>query len=179
MGIKLIEAMKEVKHTLRKMEDTKKKVAMYCADLDCMQPTYGSADEQKKKVSEWLQMYHDLALNLTDLKRNIQNTNLNTNVTIKVGDNNITRSIAEWVIRRREIIDLEIAVYSSLSDRGLADKSLLVRGGLDDKKVRDARVRFYFDASERDKNLETLKTEKESIDKALEIINATTELLVK
>jgi hypothetical protein len=177
--MKLIEAMKSVKHTLRKMEDLKKKIAMYCADLDCMQPTYGGADEQKKKISEWLQMYHDLALELTTLKRDIQNTNLNTPVVLKVDDNQVTRSIAEWVIRRREIIDLEIAVYSSLSDRGLADKSLLVRGGLDDKKVRDARVRFYFDASERDKKLEVLKSEKEKIDTTLEIVNATTELLVK
>lgn len=177
--MRLIEAMKSVKHTLRKMEDLKKKVSMYCADLDCMQPTYGDANEQKKKVSEWLQMYHDLALKLTEIKRDIQNTNLNTPVTIKVGDDPVTRSIAEWVIRRREIIDLEVALYSVLSDRGLADKSLMTRSMLEDNKVKNARVRFYFDASERDKRLETLKTEKESIDTTLETINATTEVITK
>lgn len=175
--MKLIEAMKSVKHTLRKMEDIKKKIAIYCADLDCMQPTYGSAEEQKKKIAEWLQMYHDLALNLTTLKRDIQNTNLNTVVTIKIDEKDVTHSIAEWIIRRREIIDLELSVYGSLGDRGLADKGLITRG-IEDKNIRNARVRFYFDASERDKNLEILKTEKESIDKTLEIVNATTELLV-
>lgn len=177
--MKLIEAMKQQKHTLRKMEDLRKKIAMYCADLDCMQPTYGTAEEQKKKVGEWLQMHHDLALELTNIKRKIQLTNLNTPVEIKVGDNTITRSIAEWVIRRREIIDLEVQSYSILTDKGLADRSMLMRSGVSDDKVRQARVRFYFDASERDKNIETLKTEKESIDKALEIANATTELCEK
>jgi hypothetical protein len=160
------------------MEDLRKKISMYCADLDCMQATYGDADSQKKKVSEWLQMHHDLALNLTKLKKDIQRTNLETNVTIKIGDEPVTRTISEWVIRRREIIDFEIQSYSILSDRGLSDKSMLVRG-LDTDKVKQARVRFYFDASERDKQLELLKTEKESIDKVLEIANATTDVIEK
>ena len=168
--------MKDQKYTLRKMEDLRKKISMYCADLDCMQPTYGSAEEQSKKVSEWLQMHHDLALQLTDLKRKIQKTNLNIPVMIKVGDVDITRSIAEWVIRRREIIDLETQSYSILSDRGLSDRSIMMRS-VDSDKVKNARVRFYFDASERDKKLEILKNEKESIDKALEITNAITDLI--
>lgn len=176
--MKLVEAMKDTKGALRKMEDLRKKISQYCADLDCMQPTYGSPEEQKKKISEWLQSHNDLAFKLTDLRKAIQLTNLQTSVTIKVGDNDVTRSIAEWVIRRREIIDFQLLAYNDLSDKGLADRGLRAMGNIDEaKKLSTARVRFYFDASERDKNIEVLKNEKESIDKALEIVNATTELL--
>jgi len=176
--MRLIEAMKETKSTLRKMEDLRKKISQYCADLDCMQPTYGSPEEQKKKISEWLQSHNSLALKLTDLKKAIQLTNLKTSVTIKVGDNDVIRSIAEWVIRRREIIDLQLLAYNDLSDKGLAERGLRAIGNVEEtKRLSSARVRFYFDASDRDRNIEILKNEKESIDKALEIVNATTELL--
>jgi hypothetical protein len=174
----IVEALKEVKHTLRQMEDLRKKIGTHCADLDCMAPTYGSAEEQKKKVSEWLQSHHDLALNLTELKKKIQATNLATQVSIKIGEDTVTRSITEWVIRRREIIDLENLAYSSLTDRNLAEKGLRTMGNLDEgKKIANSRVRFYFDATARDEKIDLLKTEKDSIDKTLEIINATTQII--
>ena len=173
----LIEAMKGKKHLVRKMEDLRKKIQLHCADLDCMQPTYGSAEEQTKKISEWLQMHHDLALELTTLNKNIQKTNLATNVTIKIDDKPITRSILEWVIRRQGIIDLEVSAYNVLSDRGYSDKSILSYGSVDREKVKNARVRFYFNAADRDKQLEILKSEKESIDNSLEVVNATTTLI--
>ena len=176
--MKLVEGMKETKATLRKMEDLRKKIAQHCADLDCMAPTYGSAEEQTKKVSEWLQAHDDLALKLTDLKRQIQLTNLQTPVAIKVGGNGITRSIAEWVIRRREIVDLQLLAYNSLGDKGLADRGVRAMGNMDEsKKIQSARVRFYFNATDRDSKIEVLKNERESIDKALEIANVLTELL--
>jgi len=174
----LIEGLKEQKSTIRKMEDLRKKIGAHCADLDCMSPVYGSAEEQKKKISEWLQSHHDLALNLTELKKKIQATNLATQVSIKIGEDIITRSITEWVIRRREVIDLENLAYSSLTDRNLAEKGLRTLGNSDEqKKIQNARVRFYFDATARDENIDLLKTEKDSIDKTLEIINATTQII--
>ena len=176
--MKLIECMKDQKSTLRKMEDLRKKISSYCADLDVMQPTYGTAAEQEKKISEWLQSHDDLAFKLTDLKKKIQETNLHTQVMIKVGDNDVARSITEWIIRRREIVDLQLLAYSSLGDRGLSDKGIRAMGSPDEaKKLQNARVRFYFNASDRDLKIDTLKNEKESIDKALEIINATTDII--
>ena len=124
----LIEALKEQKYTLRKMEDLRKKISSYCSDLDCMQPTYGSAEEQKKKITEWLQAHNDLALNLTDLKKSIQRTNLETIVEIQIGENKIARTIAEWIIRRREIIDFQLLAYNSLTDRNLAQQGLRTMG---------------------------------------------------
>ena len=173
----LIEAMKGKKHLVRKMEDLRKKIQLHCADLDCMQPTYGSAELQTSKISEWLQMHHDLALELTTLNKNIQKTNLVTPVTIKIDGKPVDRSIMEWVIRRQGIIDLEVSAYNILSDRGYSDKSILMQSGVDRGKIKNARVRFYFNATDRDKQLDILKSEKESIDNSLEIINATTVLI--
>lgn len=174
----LIEALKDQKYTLRKMEDLRKKISAYCADLDCMQPTYGSAEEQKKKVAEWLQMHDDLALKLTNIKKAIQRTNLETKVTIKIGENEIARSISEWILRRREIIDFQLLAYNSLTDRNLSQQGLRAMGNIEEaNKMKNARVRFYFDASDRDEKIELLKKEKDDIDKTLEIVNATTILI--
>lgn len=174
----LIEALKEQKYTLRKMEDLRKKISAHCADLDCMQPTYGSADEQKKKITEWLQAHNDLALNLTNLKKAILKTNLETIVEIQVGELKIKRSISEWIIRRREIIDFQLLAYNSLTDRNLSQQGLRTMGNIEEaNKMKNARVRFYFDASDRDDKIELLKKEKENIDKTLEIVNATTLLI--
>ncbi len=168
--MKLIEGMKNVKSILRKMEDMRGKVQKYCADMDFQAPTYPN---QKEQVSQWLQSHHDLALELTTLKRNIQKTNLYSDVTIRIGDKDVTRSIAEWVIRRREIVDLEVQCWAGLSNRSLQDVQLRTGSG----DTAPAKVRLYFDAKERDANVELYKSEKESIDKALEIANATTNLI--
>ena len=176
--MKLIEAMKNVKSTLRKMEDLRKKITKYCSDLDYMAPVYGSVDGQKKKITEWVQSHHDLALTLTTLKANIQKTNLATPVTIKIGDNNVIRPIAEWVIRRREIVDLEILAVSALQEISMNTPAhrLVSR---DNDQIKNAKVRLYFIAEERDKQLDVLRGEKEMIDKALEIVNVNTELIEK
>lgn len=166
------------------MEDTRKRIKKHCADLDVMSPAYKDEQEQRRKIAEWLQIHDDLALKLTALKKNILKTNLATNVEIKIGldPNNlkpIVRTITEWVIRRREIISLQIAAYSSLTaDDNLAERGLRYISDIETKKkLQNARVRLYFDANERDKKIDTLKNEKESIDKALEIANATTDLI--
>jgi len=174
--MKLIEAMKNVKSTLRKMEDLRKKITKYCSDLDYMAPVYENVDGQKKKITEWVQSHHDLALQLTSLKANIQRTNLATPVIIKIGDNNVTRPIAEWVIRRREIVDLEILAVSALQETNLDTPAhrLINRNN---EQIKDAKVRLYFVAEERDKKLDVLRGEKEMIDKALEIVNVNTELI--
>jgi len=174
--MKLIEAMKNVKSTLRKMEDLRKKITKYCSDLDYMAPIYGNVDEQKKKIAEWLQSHHDLALQLTTLKANIQKTNLATPVTIKVGNNDITRPIAEWVIRRREIVDLEILAVSALQETNMDTPAYRLVSRNNDQ-MKDAKIRLYFVAEERDYVLEILRSEKEMIDKALEIVNVNTELI--
>lgn len=166
----LIEGLKEVKGTLRKMEDIRAKIAKNSADLDIQSPAY---PDQKKQVSEWLQAHHDLALYLTTLKRNIQRTNLATEVGIRIGDNTVIRTIAEWIIRRRESVDLEVKAWGVLTDRNLNDTAM--RTGAGDTTV--AKVRRYYDSVERDKNIELLHTEKESIDKVLEVRNATTQLI--
>lgn len=168
--MKLIEAMKNVKSILRKMEDIRGKVQKYCADLDIQSPTYS---DQRGQIAQWLQSHHDLAIELTVLKKNIQRTNLYSDVTIYIGDKGVTRSIAEWVIRRREIVDLEVQCWAGLSNRGLSDVQLRTGSG----DTTPAKVRLYFDAKERDANVELFKSEKESIDKALEIANATTSLI--
>jgi len=174
----LIEALKEQKYTLRKMEDLRKKISAHCADLDCMQPTYGSAEEQKKKIAEWLQSHNDLALKLTDLKKTILRTNLETLVEIQIGELKVKRSISEWIIRRREVIDFQLLAYNSLTDRNLSQQGLRTMGNAEEaNKMKNARVRFYFNASDRDDMIELLKKEKEMVDKTLEIVNATTLLI--
>ena len=169
--MKIIEGMKAIKSKLRKCEDLREKIDRYSADLDYQNPVY---DDQGERVQGWLTQHHDLILEITHLKSRIQATNLATELTITIGDDEVTRPIAEWVIRRRELISLEIKAWGRLTDRGLEDGRVRLPGSDD---LHDVRVRRYFSPDTRDRKIEELKSELEDIDAKLEIANATTDLV--
>lgn len=124
-------------------------------------------------MKEFLQGHFDLMKEYASLAIKIQRTNLKTMVTIELGGEKVTRSVAEWVIRRRELSTLDFEAWSGLSDRGLKDsREKQSNGEFIDKKV----VRFY-DQSERDNKVELYRSEAHIIDGQLEVINAVTDLV--
>ncbi len=171
--MKLIEAMKQIKSLAVKAEDLRKKIAQYCADMDFETPTYGTADEQRETVRGWIQAHSDVLKETMRLRVGIQRTNLATQVTISLGDKSVTKSIAEWIHRRRDLATLELQSWQALTDRnlreGVASNST---GG-----TREVKIRRYYTPAERDKNLELYRSEPTTIDGTLEVINAVTDLI--
>jgi len=175
--MKLIQGMKQVQDLLRKADDLKQKIAKYCVDLDFETPTYGSADQQKEKLKEWLQGHHDIIKEVERLRLDIARTNLATLVTIEIGGKQITKPITAWIMRRgvkgNGLAGQEQKAYLALTDKGLKDGQAKVTTG----DTIAVKVRRYYDPSERDNKTELYRSEAAIIDATLEVTNAITELM--
>lgn len=169
--MKIIEAMKEIKNLLRKVDDLKAKITTHTADLDNQEPAYA---DQAAQLKEWMQGHHDTVLRIAQLREAIQRTNLVTSVTITLPSGLVvSHSLAGWLIRRLALVQKETELYSAIGDRGLQNNAVRDKEG----DVIVVRLRRYYDPKERDKKLEDLKSEPHLIDAALEMANATTELI--
>lgn len=170
--MKIIEAMKKVKANKEKIADLQAKIAQVSAHSSVETPLYGA--ETKTRITEWLQACYDLGQDSIHLLVSIQRTNLNTNVTINVGGQPVTKTIAEWVWRRREYAALDLASWSKLTDRGIKEGKVQFSQGAEPTAVTIIR---NFDPMVRDKHLAMYKNEPNEIDAALEVINAVTDLI--
>lgn len=169
--MKLIQAMKQLKDLMAKAEDLRGKVAQFCADLSIETPTYA---DQKRQVAEWIQSHGDILKEVLRLRVAIQRTNIQTPVTIELDGKQVTKSIAEWIHRRRDLAKLDQDMWARLSDRGLKEQNVQTTPG---GAVTEVRIRRYFDPAEKDRKLALYRSEPSVIDATLEIINATTDLV--
>lgn len=168
--MKIIEAMKQIKDSQIKATDLRAKIGQYCADLSFETPLY---TDQKSQVAEWLQAHSDIMKEILRLRVAIQRTNLSTQVTIELGGKQVTKSLAEWVHRRRDLAGLEQAAWNKLSDRGLKEGTAKNSTGIEV----DVKIRRYFDPKERDTKIELYRSEPSKIDSTLEVVNAVTDLI--
>lgn len=171
--MKIIEALKKIKDLSRKLDDLVEKVAKHCADLDCETPMY---ENQRRQVAEWLQAHTDITKEILSLRVAIQRTNLATNVTIELGGKFVTKSIAEWIHRRKDLANKEEQIWRKLTDRGL--KEGYMNQLTPNSPQREVKRRLYFDPAERDAKIEVYRSEPSVIDGTLEITNAVTELIM-
>lgn len=170
--MKLIEAMKLIKELQKKREDLVAKVKQHCADLDYETPLYPNPAQQ---VKDWIQSHSGVCKEILSLRYNIQRTNLATIVQIELGGAQVAKSIAEWIHRRRELAAYELAIWSGLTDRSLKEGSIppTQPGGA----VKEVKIRRYFDPVARDQMIEVYRSEPSIIDRTLEVVNATTDLM--
>lgn len=163
--------MKRVKMNKEKIADLQGKIAANCANLEHETPVYGA--ETGNKIKEWLQACTDLSQENVRLLIAIQRTNLQTPVTVELGGKSVTKTIAEWVWRRREYAKLDLDTWSKLTDRNL--KEGLVNSSTGQpfalKLVR------HYDPALKDTKMSVYKDEPHLIDGALEIVNAVTDLI--
>jgi len=171
--MKLIQAMKQVKDLARKSDDLKAKVKQFCADMSFETPVYGSQDLQTKQIQEWIQAHSDILKEMLRLRVAIQRTNLDTQVTVTLGDKDVTKSIAEWIHRRRDLATNEMQMWQMLTDRNLKDGQTQSTTG----QIVEMKVRRYFDPATKDKKVELYRSEPHMIDSTLEVINATVDLI--
>lgn len=169
--MKIIEAMKRVKANKEKIADLQKQIAQYCVNFDFETPTYGT--ETGNKVAEWLQGCDDISRQSAKLLVAIQRTNLVTLVTITLGENNVMKSIAEWIWRRREYAAIDMKTWQALTDRNLKDGMHTNSQGTPTM----VKVVRHYDPVRRDKMAAMYKSEPHEIDAALEVINAVTDLI--
>ena len=170
----IVEALKTKKRLNKKLEDLRKKISQYSAHLDNEKPVYGSVDDQRARVQGWVQSHRDLVKKIEDLSISIQKTNLNTQVEISLGGKQVTKSIAQWILRRTQLAASEEACFNALHDRNLRDTVVTASDGKTKQQVSVVR---YFDPVERDRMVDTFRHEPSMIDQKLEVVNATTQLV--
>ena len=168
--MKLIQAMKKLKDLNAKAEDLREKVSIFCADVTIENPTY---PDQRRQISEWMQGHSDILKEILHLRVAIQRTNIATDVTIEIGGKHVTKTIAEWIHRRRDLAKLELAMWQQLTDRNLKEQNIQTAPGA---AVTEVRIRRYYDPADRDGKLELYRSEPSVIDGTLEVVNATTDL---
>lgn len=171
--MKIIEGMKEVKRLDEKIIDLTQKLEKYSMDMDFETPTYKTVEEQKAQITSWLQSVHDSTKESLALRIRIQKTNLAIMVPIELGGKAVIHSIAEWIIRRRALAALEHNAWKSMGTKTLRTGITQNTAG---EKV-EIKARYYFDPVERDKKTEEFRSEPSIIDRTLEVVNATTDLL--
>ena len=169
--MKLIEAMKQCKDLAAKAEDLRDKVGKFCADTNIETSTY---PDQRSTIDGWIQSHHDIVKRMAYLRTAIQRTNLATAVTIDVGGVAVTKSISEWIHRRKDLAGLEFAMWGKLTDRNIKEGNLQSSPG---GAVTEIRIRRYYDPAARDVNRELYRSEPALINATLEVVNATTDLL--
>lgn len=172
--MKLIEAMKQIKELQEKAEDLRKKVGEHCAIRSFETPTYG--DRQGQQIQEWIQAHSDILKKVLELHLAVQKTNLQTAVSIKLGDVEVTKSIAAWIHRRRNLAESERAMWARLTDKNIKEGEILPSSvpGQPGEKVKIVR---YFDPTVRDTKIELYRTEPGIIDRTLEVTNAVTDII--
>lgn len=169
--MKIIEALKKIKENKQKMAELQHRISLNCSNQNLETPVYG--EETPAKIKEWLQSCADISQQNVKLLCNIQKTNLQTMVTIELGGKNVTKSISEWVWRRREYAALDQATWLKLGDRNLKEGKF--KNSLDAEV--EVKIVRHFDPSERDEKIDTYRSEHHKIDAALEVINAVTDLV--
>ncbi len=172
--MKIIEALKKVKDLRRKADDLRTLVKAHCARSSIETDKYEKQDE---KVAGWIQAHSDLLKELLRLQIAIQKTNLETEVTIDLQGTSVvkpvTKSIAEWIHRRRELSHIEFNMWNSLTDRGITEGM----GNSPSGDPVEIKIVRFFDPSERDEMKDALLSEPSTIDGRLEIVNAITDLI--
>lgn len=170
-NMKLIESMKRIKDLTVKAADLQVKVANTCANLDYETPVYA---DPKGQVSEWIQAHGDILKEILKLRVAIQKTNLATSVTIELGGIQVTKCIAEWIHRRRDLAKMEMDMWAKLGDRGLKEGVINQSTG-EPKQIKIVR---HFDPKQRDTKIDLYRLEPSLIDATLEVTNAVTDLIV-
>lgn len=169
--MKIVEALKKVKYNKEKIADLHTKIAANCANLSFETPAYG--DKASFKITEWLQSCQDLTQDNVRLLVAIAKTNNTVNVAIDIGGKSVTKTIAEWVWRRREYAAIDANTFAMLTDRKLKEGALQTSPGV----MTEVKVVRHFDPEYRDARLAMYREEPHLIDAALEIVNATTDLV--
>lgn len=170
--MKIIEALKLVKELTIKASDLRTKISQHSAHLSIETPVYPNQAEQ---VSQWLQAHEDITREIAQLSVRIARTNLLTTVAIKVGDNLLTKSITEWIVRRRTLAAFDLAAWGLLTDRGLKEGQ--VPSSTNGGQPNMVKIVRCYDPVQRDKRITLYKEEPGLVDRNLEVVNAITDLL--
>ncbi len=170
--MKIVEGLKKVKMNRKRIDQLHLKVHELFAHMETDEKPHGY-DNPKATLEGWVQTIHDLQKDNATILAAVQRTNLETEVTVEVVEGKpVTKTIHDWLYRRREGVDFDYRTFYNMRTNL---KPITERNDAGDLKV--INVVYNFPVEKRDELLATYSEEKVKIDSALEIANATTDLV--
>lgn len=168
--MKLIEGMKSLKVIEKKMQHNAVRITEYAAIVSTEKPIFGTEVEQRKQVEALIQANTDLGTEYLNLKKRVDLTNIQTQVTI----GKKAYSISDLLQIKRTVAKLMETTYQALNDQ-LAERRLVgMRQQAGGDKV--ARVERMYDETRKYEGLQHWQGLRDEIETRIEVINATTEL---
>lgn len=170
--MKIIEALKNLKTIEKRMEANCGKIAQYCSYISCETPVFETEQRQRQEVESLIQANGDLQKEYLRLKVAIERSNIETNVFVS-GKN---YKISELITIRRGLGTFMRKTYESLNPGPSVNKITAVyRSGMD--ATNPPRIIQLYKETEKNERMKEIEELLASIDAALEITNATTDLV--
>jgi len=168
--MKLIEAMKRLRVIEKRMAANSSSITLYASSVSTEKPLFETETVQKKEVESLIQANGDLLSEYLRLKKQIEETNLRTVVTI----GGIDYVISDLLIIKRKMAGFMLRTYRALNEEQANKRKVSASVGPDGTKAYT--VRFY---DEKGKNEGTRHWQDlyDNIDSRLETINALTDLI--
>lgn len=168
--MKLIEGMKTLKVIEKKMQHNAERINQYAAIVSSERPIFGTETEQRRQVEQLIQSNTDLAKQYLSLKKAVDLTNIQTQVTI----GKETFSISDLLQIQRNVAKLMKTTYSALNDKQAEQRITTMRQPTTEKPPHVERM---YDENEKYKGLQYWQGIEDEIETRLEVINATTDLI--
>jgi len=169
--MKLIEGMKSLKVIEKKMVHNKERINEYAAIVSTEKPIFGTEAEQRKQVEQLIQANTDLATEYLNLKKRVDLTNIQTQVTM--GKKVYSISDLLWI--KRSIGKAMETTFQALNDQ-LAERRLVgIRQQPGGKEP--GHVERMYDETRKYDGLQFWQGLKDETENRIEVINATTDLV--
>jgi len=171
--MKIITALKEIKHNDRKIEQMQERIEKWCSYvLPKEEDEKDFALYNAEEVRVMQQQTTDWLLRKAQLKHALHFTNMNTKMTF----NGTEKSVDEWLAIKTIVLP---GMLETLKKFRRAEKKSTVARYLsnDDERPTEGRVIMQYDHKERDKKIEKINTDLEVLDAMLDEITLNTEVI--
>jgi hypothetical protein len=169
--MKLIEAMKELKVILKRINKNSELVNEYAALPDNERLHFGTKDAQMKEIKGLIQANADLVQHYLTLKKKIELTNLKTVVDI----NGAKYSISEMLVLKRVLAKMMVNTFNALNDTKAKQRLSATPASIRSEK--SVIIEKFYSETEKNMGQRSWDDLYHAIDSRLEVVNATTELL--
>jgi len=170
--MKIIQALKEIPLIEKRIEKNNQDIQKYASYCNKIGPSFKDKNEQEKQVLGLIQSTIDLCNRRLALRKALAKTN--ATLTLKIEDKELT--IVEWLEYNNKVGQLIINAYNGLNNvNGI--KQMNESGGVNQNDVEQALVVRCFDEKKKNSGLEEAQQILDKITGALEVFNATNDLI--
>lgn len=169
--MKIIEALKELPLIEKKVKKNNEKIREYSSFGSHVGPAFDTQEQQNKEVDSLIQSNKDLIYRYMKIKHSLNLTNLKTDVTI----NGQTCTIADWIIWKQKTGQMFLSTYANLST-SIGESHIRIHQANLQDGIQIGIVKCYSETF-KNTNIDSIQDTIDKIDAALEMVNATTDLI--